>query len=152
MDQTNINKPVEPKKEGGIFGHKDNSKELNDKINLFNGSLNDLTRRIRVSEERFSNLSRRNQLSDQNSLSQFKKVNSEFRTIDEEIMELKKTLDKVKNTMDLIIKEIKLLAKKEDVSVLQKYINLWEPMNFVTQNEVEKIVQRAIESKKSKSL
>ena len=35
-------------------------------------------------------------------------------------------------------------AKTEDVQVLDRYINLWEPANFVTRTEVEKIVDEAI--------
>ncbi len=150
------NKSPEKKENAGLFTHKDNSKESNDKFNSLNSSLNDLTRRIRISEERFGNLNRRNQLSDQNSITQFKKVNTDFRTLGDEIMEIKKSMEKIKSTMDLMIKELKLTAKKEEVNVLQRYINLWEPVNYVTQSEVEKVVKRILDEKpkvsKSKSL
>ena len=40
-------------------------------------------------------------------------------------------------------------AKKEDVEVLQKYINLWEPVNFATRKEVEKLFSE-LKSEKEK--
>lgn len=40
-----------------------------------------------------------------------------------------------------------MTATKEEVHTLNKYINLWEPVNFVTQNEVEKIISRMLDDR-----
>ena len=50
--------------------------------------------------------------------------------------------------MKMIIKELKLCSKSEDLTVLKKYIDLWDPVRFVTQNEVEKIIEEKIEEMK----
>ena len=39
------------------------------------------------------------------------------------------------------------MAKKDDVQVMKKYLELWEPIHFVTQEQVEKIVQDMLERK-----
>ena len=39
------------------------------------------------------------------------------------------------------ISELKNAAKRDEVKVLEKYINIWNPVKFVTQNEVESIVK-----------
>jgi len=36
------------------------------------------------------------------------------------------------------------------VESLKKYIELWEPLNFVTREEVEKIVKESLEEKQVK--
>jgi len=43
-----------------------------------------------------------------------------------------------------IIKELDIFAKKEQLKVLEKYINLWNPLNFVTTKEVEKIIEEKL--------
>ncbi|MBI3034336.1 hypothetical protein HYY72_04195 [Candidatus Woesearchaeota archaeon] len=105
----------------------------------------DAIRGVRTLEERYSNLVRRVQITEQNMLSSSKKSHAEFKAISSEIMELKKQVQEINDKLALIVKELQTLSKKEEVDVLKKYLNLWEPVNFVTQNEVEKIVKRAVD-------
>jgi len=136
--------PADPKKGFSMFKKKDNH-ELIDSVADLSALSNSLSRRTRVSEERIVNINRKIQLADQNSMGSFKKIHTELRSSSDELIEVKKELSKMKMTMDLIIKELKLSAKKEDVNVLQRYINMWDPVKFVSQNEVEKIVKRILE-------
>ena len=39
------------------------------------------------------------------------------------------------------------LAKKDEVKTLQKYVTMWEPIKFVTENQVEEIVKDMISKK-----
>ena len=48
--------------------------------------------------------------------------------------------------IDLIIKELKLTAGKEELMTLKKYIDLWNPMNFVTQRDVERVIEEKLEA------
>ncbi|MBI2133690.1 hypothetical protein HYU11_03335 [Candidatus Woesearchaeota archaeon] len=109
-------------------------------------------RGLRTLEERYSNLVRRIQVDEQNSLSSGKKVNSEIKAINLEIAEIKKGLESINAKIDIIAKELSTLSKKEEVDVLKKYLNLWEPLNFVTHNEVEKIVREAVDSGNKQNL
>ena len=54
--------------------------------------------------------------------------------------------------INLLIKEITLSAKKEDVAVIKKYIEFWQPLNFVTPTQVEKIVREILEEKTQQNL
>ena len=49
-----------------------------------------------------------------------------------------------------LVKELQTAAKRDEVKVLEKYINLWNPVKFVTQNEVEQIVKEMLEREKGK--
>lgn len=102
-------------------------------------------RGIRALEERYSNLIRRVQLSEQNTLSANRKAHSELVTINSEITDMKKQIAELGEKIALIARELQTLAKKEDVDVLKKYLNLWEPVSFVTQGEVERIVKRVLD-------
>ena len=137
-------KEEEQKPSTGFFSRKvalEPSPETNNLIS----QTGDLSRRVRMIEERYDTLRKRNQMTDQNMLSNFKKVNTETKTLSDEIRELKIEIDDIKNKMLIIVKELKLCAKKEDLDVLNRYVNLWNPVSFVTQDGVEKIVKRVLE-------
>ncbi|MFH1510332.1 MAG: hypothetical protein ABIF10_01470 [Candidatus Woesearchaeota archaeon] len=124
----------------GLFGHekkKDSSPDILAEVNM-------IGRRLRVLEEQHTNLRRKMQVTDQNMLSYNKKNITEIRTVNMEINELRRTIEDVQSNILLIIKELRLCAKKEEVNVLQKYINMWEPVNFVTRLEVERIVEDSL--------
>ena len=116
-------------------------------ITDFSEKLGGITTRLRVLEERFSSTRTKIQLIEQNMLGQHKKDSQETQTVIKDITDLRKDIEDIKSKIVLVIKELKLSAKKEDVQILSRYLNLWEPVNFVTQSEVEKIVERAVERK-----
>ena len=109
----------------------------------------DFSRRLKILEERYNNLKSRTQLIDQNVLMNNKKQTTEFKTINSDISELKNSINNINEKINLIIKELMNTAKKVDVEVLQKYINLWEPVNFATRKEVEKLFSE-LKSEKEK--
>ncbi len=108
-------------------------------------------RGIRTLEERYNGVVRRIQLLEQNMLNSNKKTLSEIKALNSEIADIKKQIEEVNGKIELIAKEFQTLAKKEEVDVLKKYLNLWEPVNFVTQTEVEKIVKNLIEEAGAKN-
>jgi hypothetical protein len=129
---------------GGFFGGQKKPEEAPD----ISKELNLLGRRLRVIEEQITNVRRKMQVTDQNMLSFQKKNTTELKTVNMEINELRRILEDMQNNILLIIKELRLCAKKEEVTVLQRYVNMWEPVNFVTRTEVEKIVQEALSERK----
>ena len=108
----------------------------------------ELRRRVRLLEERYNNLQTRVHVTEQNMLSRHKQLLSEIRALTSEISELKHSFDQLKNKLLELIKEVQLCAKKEELMVLEKYIRLWEPIRFVTHNEVEDIIKEVIEKLK----
>lgn len=106
--------------------------------------LNDVVRRLRILEERYTNLRTRSQLTEQNILSKNRSFSTELKTIISDIHEIKREIEEMKNKILNLFKEIQTFASKEDVKILEKYISMWEPVNFVTQKEVEEIVKEAI--------
>lgn len=110
------------------------------------GELNNVSRRLMVIEERYTNIRKKTQVTDQNMLSNSKKINTDFQSVHEQIDELKKELDDTVDKLKIIVRELKECAKRQDVDVLQKYINIWQPVNFVTRDTVLKMVKDQVES------
>ncbi len=70
-------------------------------------------------------------------------LKKEEKTINDDVLEIKRQQEKAVQKMDLIIKELKQTAGIEEVMILKKYVEFWNPMNFVTQKDLD----RAVESK-----
>jgi len=104
-----------------------------------------------VLEEQYTNTRRRITVLDQNMLSHGKKLKEEIQVVNTDFTELKKMIQDLEDKLVLVIKELKKTAKKEEVAVLNKYINLWQPLDFVTRKEVEKIINEILEERSSKT-
>lgn len=113
-----------------------------------NGNINELIGRIRINESRIYTLRERLLVTDSNMISEYKKLAYKIRSIEQEIKETKKEIFGMKEALKDMIKEIQAFAKKTDVKVLEKYINLWNPLNFVTDKEVKKLIKEELKKVK----
>ena len=108
-----------------------------------------LSRRLKLLEEGFTNLRRIFQVTEENILSKNKHYSAEIKTIASDIIEVRKEVQELKDKLLLVIRELQTTARREEVKVLEKYINLWNPVKFVSQNEVEQIIDEVLEKKKN---
>jgi len=110
----------------------------------------ELVRRSRMLEERYSNLERRSQVMEENMLEHHRKLSGEIRLLNSDVADVKKAIEDLNEKLQYLAAELQNFARKEDVQVMKKYLDYWEPLNFVTQNRVEKIVKELMEEKKEK--
>jgi len=108
----------------------------------------DVYTRIRSLEGKYNLLRDRALIINQNMITQYQKGNSEITSINDELKEIKHTLFQIKETLKHVITELENTPRKEELRVLEKYINLWNPMKFVSEEEVRRII-REEKSKKS---
>jgi predicted nucleic acid-binding Zn-ribbon protein len=138
-----VNQFVQQQGEHKTF-FKSNKEEL-EKADTLANDVNLLSRRVRVIEDRYNNLRRKTQVDEQNVLNINKKLTIEVKTLNTEFNELKSELSDIKNKILQIIEELKKCAKKEELKVVQKYVEIWQPLNFVTRKEVEKLIKEIME-------
>ena len=108
--------------------------------------VNSLTRRIRINEERSVNVRNKLQTIEHNMLINHKRLLGEIKFINEEISDIKREFSELKQKVLSFARELQESAKKEDIQVLERYINMWEPINFVTRHEVEKIIDEKLQN------
>lgn len=134
-----------PEQKKGIFGgHK--PQQIPEIAELTN-EIKDIGRRLRTLEERYSNLQTKTQITEQNMISRHKQVSTEIKSFGSEVNDVKKDVMDVKDKILMIIKEIQGYAKSEDVKVLERYISYWQPLNFVTRNEVKDIIEEILKER-----
>ena len=81
-------------------------------------------------------------------LSKNKTSSTDIKTLTSDINEIRKEMLDMKEKILMIVKDLEGAAKINEVKVLEKYINLWNPVKFVTQNEVERIIDEKIKDQK----
>lgn len=105
-----------------------------------------LAARLKISEERYSDLRKKLLLVEQNMLSNHKKALGEIKIIHSDITDVSSRINDIQDKIMLVVKELKLTARREDVDVMKKYVELWNPMRFVTRDQVENILKDLIDS------
>jgi hypothetical protein len=128
---------------GGLFHHPKQEAPPSAQQN----TVSEASRRLRMLEERYSNLERRFQVTEQNMLASDRRMNVELKTLATEMQELRATLAELKDRLRSMVNEIRQTARQEDLDVMKKYLSYWEPVNFVTQQQVERIVRRVLEER-----
>jgi len=121
--------------------------EVQQETNLAN-LLSDLNARVRIPEEKYNLFGERLILINQNMVDEYKKITRQVKTQDAETKELKKEIFHLKEIIKELVKEMSNFAKKDSLKILEKYINLWNPLHFVTSNEVEKMIDKKLEEKR----
>ncbi len=99
--------------------------------------ITDLDRRLRVLEERYSNIRKKLQLTDQNILESERGFVKELKIINDDTLKLKKQVNDYYEKIGIFSDEINQAAKKTDVKLIEKYLDLWDPKNFVTRKELK---------------
>lgn len=102
----------------------------------------DLNTRIRILEGKYNLTRERMLLINQNMMDHYKTLNDEIRTIKKDLKEIKETMETIKETNRNMIKEMSFFARKEQLKVLEKYINMWNPLNFITKEEVLELINK----------
>ena len=104
-----------------------------------------ISRRLRLLEERFGTMQKKEQVTEQNVIKTTRRFDSELKGMNAELADARREMAEISERMRQIIRQLQTTARKEDVDVLKKYLSLWEPVNFVTQNQVERLVREAVE-------
>ena len=121
----------------------------------FNGLTEDignLGRRLRILEESTTNIRRELQVTEQNMLGKHKLFSTEIKTFSSDIRDIKVDISEIREKILDLVAELKEAAKRDDVKVLEKYINFWNPVKFVTHNEVEALVKEILKKENGKNL
>ncbi|MAF35605.1 hypothetical protein CL622_00625 [archaeon] len=100
--------------------------------------------RLRVLEERYSKVRSRLILINQNMLEEFKLFNGAVEKLSQEMDIMRKDMEEIKTVTRTLLKTSQQFAQKKDFLAVEKYINLWNPLHFVTEKEVKELVKAEV--------
>ena len=104
--------------------------------------ISDINNRVRTLENRYNLFGERLLVVNQNMIEEYKKITKDMRLFNEDIKEIKQEMFKIKDVITNLVKEMDAFAKKDQVKALEKYIDLWNPLGFVTRNELDRLMQQ----------
>ena len=96
--------------------------------------------RIKIVEERIDTLRTHLELLDKTVIEKYKASVSEIRDLQDSVRSLHSDLDEVKEFSERIAKRLEAFASKEEVKVLERYIDAWQPLNYITRTELKATV------------
>jgi predicted nucleic acid-binding Zn-ribbon protein len=123
-----------------IFGQGGEAKEeetFKSTVDTHSKALLTVVQRQKDLESSVDLLSEKLELLDHNAVKNFKKYNNEMKELRVEIRDLKVSMEQIKEFNEKVARQMKMLAGRDEVTKLEKYIDLWEPMNFLTRDEME---------------
>jgi len=106
--------------------------------------------RVRVLESRYALMRDRLFLINQNMLTEYKKLNKDIGFISDELKNLKLEMNEIKTLLRNIVNEMQGFARKEEVRVVEKYLEIMNPLNFMTEKDVKRIIRGEYHSKNNK--
>lgn len=110
-----------------------------------------LISRFRLVEDRQGNLQRKVHLLEENMLSSQKDIKTELKVIHSELTELKRSMDEFQDFASKLGSTLENLATREEVKLIERYVNLLDPTNFISRKHLEKEVERAVEDRMRRS-
>ncbi len=96
--------------------------------------------RVRILENRYKNLSRREELAEENMLRFEKELNSEVRAVKNKVIETRRHLEQINERLDIVQGQMVDAASKYDLRVLEAYLNMIEPFEFATRAEMKRLL------------
>ncbi len=102
--------------------------------------MDEIMRRLRLLEDRYSGVRKKSQFNEQNMLKDTKDIFEEINAMHVTITELKSEMEELSEKLEKLTDEVKGSVKKPDFNVLAKYIDFWQPLNFLTKEEAEKLL------------
>ena len=110
-------------------------------------NVNSIAANLRIIEERYATLRNKSQLSEQNMISLEKDLRGDIKLLTGDLVDLKRELRDIKDKLRLMSAEMKNLVNKDEFRVTERYVDMWQPMNFVTRNELSKLIEDKLKEK-----
>lgn len=99
-------------------------------------------RTMKVLEEKINNLNKKTEIIENNILRINQRQSSDIKILNAKAMNLEKELSLVKKRMVEMASDLKNFARREQVDTIQKYVNYWEPISFVTHQELDEALKK----------
>ena len=105
----------------------------------FNQSLGEINVRIRDLEERQRILKDRLLLIGQNLIETKEKSNQDMLEVKKNLESLNQNMDRLRKFLESASGEFSKFARKEDLEILTKQAKMFQPLNFATKEDLEKL-------------
>jgi len=104
--------------------------------------------RISAIEKKTNSIDDQLQIIEADSIEKHKEALKSLRSVKDEMASFGEEIAQFRDLAERMTARLGEFASKESVKVLEKYINMWRPIDFVTRKEVEELIETAKPAKK----
>ena len=98
---------------------------------------NDIERRLKILEDRYNTLRKKTQTTDETLLTLEKKFSRDSKAINADLLDLKRSLSLMQEKISQFSSEIESTAPRATLKELEAYVSFFEPMQFVTRQDLK---------------
>jgi chromosome segregation ATPase len=102
--------------------------------------IDEILRQLKLLEERYSGVRKKSQFTEQNMLKETKEVFDEITSLRSTITDVKSDISEIKEKLEKLTEEVDSAVKKTDFNVLVKYLDFWQPLEFMTKDDAQKLL------------
>ncbi len=117
-------------------------------VNAISALLSEFANRVKSMEEKFNLLRERVLILTQNFVKRERKLEKEISLLQDENKDLRLDLKRIGEKIEGLISQQEDFARKEELAVVEKYFKLFDPIKFVTDEELQESVERILRKKK----
>ena len=103
---------------------------------------------LKALEQKVNNLNREVELIKGEYIRKLSEMKKDMRNVDDQMIDTKATVSKLDQKMGLVIQELKSFADKREMDVLRKYLEYVNPMQFVTQDQLDNLREEIKDGRK----
>lgn len=115
------------------------------------GSFSEMNRKLEIAESRIEELREHLSLVENDAIEKNKSLLMDFHEFNEKIDSMRKETENLKEVMERIISKLEMFAGKEQVKVLERYLNFWNPLDYVSKKDVEELINTKLKSRGKKT-
>ena len=104
--------------------------------------LTSINAHLTLLEDRYNQVRNKINFTEHELLESRKKINSRIKVLDDELNDINKSIDEIREKVLGLHEEVSGSAKKENINVIEKYLDMWEPLDFVTRSEVKQALNK----------
>ena len=107
------------------------------------GQLAAIATKLKLAEGKYANLQKRNRITEDALLALERDVRAELRVLTEQLVEVRRKVQDVNLKVDAIHGELANVVQKHEFTVVERYLDLWQPLRFVTRDEAQRLIKEA---------
>ncbi len=108
----------------------------------------ELRESMKIFDQRLSQLKDTIKMVDQNNLEKYKEIKAALQEINTDLSNSKTKIFEMEDAVNRIERQTDNFAKLQDIKVIEKYLSFIDPSRFLNQEDVIKIVNEYMSSKK----
>lgn len=122
------------------------TQDLQTKIDTHSKALVSIVERQKNLESKVDITDDKIELLDHNVIKEIKSINQDTKHLQDEIHDIKEELEIIKEFQSKVRKQFKIMTTKDEVQKLERYIDLWNPMQFATHDQLLETKDKIISS------